>query len=92
MLDLHEFQATNSVSGKDNKQYIRLLYQVLVGREPDGAGLHGYLAQLDEKKLTRTDLARALIQSAEFQAKNPQLSTVRRTGSGAGLLNWALSR
>jgi hypothetical protein len=70
MLFSREFAQTHALANPDNRQYIDLLYQVLLDRHPDGGGLASYLAQLEKGSLTRADIAGALIASAEFRSKH----------------------
>lgn len=70
LLDSREFAAKHDLSGMDNQRYVDLLYQLLLARPPDGAGLMSYLARLENKTLSRPGLAREIIASEEFQTKH----------------------
>jgi hypothetical protein len=73
LLNSDEFADAHAIAGLDDGRYIALLYRVLVKREPDGGGLSSYLAQLEGKTLTRTDLGRIIIGSSEFRMRHPFL-------------------
>ncbi|MGD9478573.1 DUF4214 domain-containing protein [Shinella sp. G-2] len=69
LLASQEFRQKHAVADLDDRAYIDLLYQRLLGRPADGAGLEGYLADLNAGRATRATIARALVQSDEFTAR-----------------------
>lgn len=73
MLTSAEFNKMYVTSKTSNSDYVHLIYRLLFGRDPDGAGRSGYLSQLDQRKITRPDLISAMINSSEFRKKNPIL-------------------
>ena len=49
-----------------DETYVDLLYRTIMGREPDEAGKSGWVNQLKNGYLTRRDMLKAFIESAEF--------------------------
>ena len=56
-----------------NEDYVYWVYGLLLGREPDGQGNTDYVSQLNDGKLSRTELAIALVASGEFAQRHPRL-------------------
>lgn len=76
-----EFNEQYGTSTLGNSEFITLLYQLLLDREPDGAGLSSYVELIDSGALSRAGFASALIESSEFRAKQSLLfATAQRTG------------
>ena len=46
--------------------YVETLYRTILGREADEAGLAGWAEQLQNSRMTRRDILKALIESHEF--------------------------
>jgi hypothetical protein len=68
-----EFEQKYSVSQLNDTEFVKLLYHVLLGRGPDGAGLAGYLANLEHGSASRHKLQNDIIGSGEFKTKQPVL-------------------
>ncbi len=49
-----------------NEGFVTLLYQNVLGRDPDAAGLANWAAQLSSGALTRAEVVRGFVQSGEF--------------------------
>ena len=69
MLASDEVREKHSASLASDRDYVDLLYRLLLGRPADGAGLDGYVAQLQAGAASRETIARALMQSSEFSAR-----------------------
>ena len=54
-----------------NKHYLQLLYQQILGRPADSEGLTNYQQQLDNGTLNHAQVMQALIDSDEYQQKQP---------------------
>ncbi|HEX6001030.1 MAG TPA: DUF4214 domain-containing protein [Hyphomicrobiaceae bacterium] len=78
MLASEEFRATHGAATLDDAGFTRLLYRVLLNREPDD-GLAGYVAQLEQGAITRSGLARRILDSAEFAWRHPVLAPATRS-------------
>jgi hypothetical protein len=76
MLGSDEFTKRYTASNLSNSDFLVLMYRLLVGRDPDRAGLASYLAQLDAGSLSRTGVQRGIILSNEFRTKHRILSEV----------------
>jgi uncharacterized delta-60 repeat protein len=89
-----EFTAT--YGSLDNAQFVTLLYQNVLGRAPDAAGLAGWAALLDGGTYTRGQVLLGFSESAEYQAAmaNEVFVTMmyagmlRRTPEPAGFSGW----
>jgi hypothetical protein len=68
-----EFESAGRVGHAPQRDYVTLLYRTLLGREPDGAGLSGYVEALEKSAMKRVDVARMMIASAEFRQRHPVL-------------------
>lgn len=68
-----EFDARHQTSTLTDRQYVELIYRLMIGRDPDGQGLEAYSAQLSDGTLTRISMASSAMQSAEFAALHPAL-------------------
>ncbi|AWN41719.1 DUF4214 domain-containing protein [Methylobacterium durans] len=95
--DSFEFQSAHA--GADNATYVQDLYQAVLGRTGDDAGIQAWSSALDTQSLTRTDLAHVLTASTEFQTKYVQptdaafvdslyLGALGRHADDAGLQGW----
>jgi hypothetical protein len=73
LLQSEEFATRQGVSGLDDAAYVRLLYRLLLGREPDGAGLASYTSALAAGAMRREDLQRSIIGSSELRTRHPVL-------------------
>ena len=49
-----------------NEDFVKQLYRALMGREADAAGLTGWVAKLDDGKMTRTQVFEGFAGSDEF--------------------------
>jgi hypothetical protein len=56
-----------------NAQFVIRLYQLLLGRNPDGRGFADYVSQLDRNSLSRGQLQQALLGSSEFRSRQSML-------------------
>ncbi|GEP06519.1 DUF4214 domain-containing protein [Methylobacterium oxalidis] len=70
--DSLEFQSAHA--GANNATYVQDLYQAVLGRAGDEAGIQAWSAALDGQSLTRSDLAHVFTASTEFQTKFVQPS------------------
>jgi hypothetical protein len=53
----------------DNAGFVGLLYENVLGRAPDAAGLNAWVGGLNSGSLTRADVVLGFSESAEFQAR-----------------------
>lgn len=51
-----------------NREYVKVLYRVFMGREADASGLSYWVGQLDSKKRTRENVFNGFAGSKEFQS------------------------
>jgi hypothetical protein len=58
-----------------NADFVTLLYRLLLGRDPDAAGLESYVSKLATGGLSRTQVCEDVLNSDEFQAKQEVLFT-----------------
>lgn len=70
MLGSEEFEKTMRANAISHEDYVSFAYHLLLGRDPDGGGKADYIAQLDQKTLSRAALLQALMQSDEFRQKH----------------------
>ena len=73
------FDGQYGASALGTSEFITLVYQVLLDREPDGAGLSRYRELIDRGELSRNGLGEALIVSSEFRGKRPHLFSALQT-------------
>ncbi|MDH4989435.1 DUF4214 domain-containing protein [Aquamicrobium lusatiense] len=73
ILETSEFRRAHPVSRMTNANYIKGIYMLLLGREPDGRGLSDYLARLNRRELTPAQLALEIIRSDEFRSAHAVL-------------------
>jgi hypothetical protein len=73
MLGSAEFNSKHTARDLSNAGFVRLLYRLLLNREPDDAGRSAYLPRLETGSLTRSRLAAAIVDSAEFRQRHPIL-------------------
>ena len=66
-----EFEARYRPYSLSNESYVKLLFQLLLGREVDGYGLESYSGQLRAGEVTRLDIAEGILRSSEFAARYP---------------------
>jgi hypothetical protein len=75
LLQSDELGARHHLSSRvSDVDYVRLIYRILLDREPDGAGLAGYTSALAAGTMRRADLLRSIVVSAEFRALHPLLT------------------
>ncbi len=80
----------------DNTGFVTLLYNNVLGRPPDSAGLSQWVAWLNAGTLTRADVTNGFVTSAEFVSKTQNrvyaimlyIGFLRRAGETAGLDGW----
>jgi hypothetical protein len=68
-----ELGARHGVSTMSDTDYVRWLYRLLLGREPDGAGLASYTSALTVGAMRRADVLASIVGSAELRARHPLL-------------------
>jgi hypothetical protein len=73
LLQSEELGARHRVSTMSDTDYVRWLYRLLLGREPDGAGLASYTSALAAGPMRRADVLASLIGSAELRTRHPLL-------------------
>ncbi len=74
MIVSSEFVARYQSDRMSNREFVALLYRLLLMREPDGGGLAEYQLLLDDNRRDRLDTARALLKSYEFSVRHPVLA------------------
>jgi hypothetical protein len=57
-------------SKMSNREFVIMLYRLLLRREPDNVGLTSYVSQLERGALSRVNLQHEIISSNEFQSRN----------------------
>ncbi len=57
-------------SKMSNREFVVMLYRVLLRREPDNEGLMSYVSQLERGALSRVNLQHEIISSNEFRSRN----------------------
>ena len=65
-------------SKMSSREFVIMLYRLLLRREPDNVGLTSYVSQLESGALSRTDVQHELIASNEFRFQNAILFSVRK--------------
>ncbi|MEC3862649.1 DUF4214 domain-containing protein [Mesobacterium sp. TK19101] len=75
-----EFQ--QSYGSLDSTGFVTLLYNNVLNRAPDAQGLAGWVGQLDDGGLTRTEVVRGFAQSSEFAAATQAPLTTFMRGLG----------
>ena len=78
LLQSDEFANKYAVSKLSNANFVTLLYRLLLGRDPDGAGLNSYVSQLATGAMSRSKLYEAILYSDEFRSKQEALYTARK--------------
>jgi hypothetical protein len=73
MVGSEEFSASHKVPLLTDREYIRLLFQTLLGRAPDGIGEEAYLTSLQDGSRSRETLVLDIVGSEEFRSKHPLL-------------------
>jgi hypothetical protein len=73
LMESREFWQAQPVERMTSADYIKGIYMLLLGREPDGQGLSDYLARLGRRELTPPQLALELARSDEFRTAHPLL-------------------
>ena len=79
-----EFQATYGSS--TNAEFVTLLFNNVLGRDPAPAGLAQWVGQLDSGALTRTQVVQGFAQSGEFQANTADALEAWMRGQGGDRL------
>ena len=74
LLHSEELNDRHAVSRLGDRDYVRLLYRLLLGREPDGEGLASYTAALASGSMRRADVLRGILGSDELRNRHPLLS------------------
>ena len=71
MMQSDEFRERHRLVGISREDYVKFIYRLLLGRDPDGQGYSDYVASLQSGRSSQADIARSLILSDEFRAKHP---------------------
>ena len=75
LLQSDEFAGRYQIAAMTNADFVTLLYRLLLGRDPDAAGLEAYASKLAVGALSRTQVCEDVLNSDEFQAKQEVLFT-----------------
>ncbi len=73
MLTVERNEANAALQTLPNGEFVMRLYQLLLGRNPDGRGFADYVSQLDSNSLSRGDLQLAFLNSSEFRSRHALL-------------------
>ena len=73
MLDSPEFASKFGIIGLSDRDYVSFLFQLLLDRDPDDAGLGTYAHELKTGEASRASVAAGIVLSAEFQELHPIL-------------------
>jgi Domain of unknown function (DUF4214) len=73
MINSDEFRRKYETLAMTNGDFVILIYNLLLGRDPDGQGFSDYTAQLDRGSLSRDGLATSISGSDEFRSKHSLL-------------------
>src|SRR5262249_26833336 len=73
LLASDEFGDSHHLSRMSDDNYVRLLYRLLLGREPDGAGLASYTSALAAGRMLRAEVLASIIGSTELRTRHPLL-------------------
>jgi hypothetical protein len=65
-----ERQASDPLSSMD---FVRVIFGLFLGREPDGQGLKDYAGRLAAGTTTRAEVAGEIFRSSEFAERHPVL-------------------
>lgn len=87
MIASNEFAQRYATFTLPNRDYVSLLYRVLLDRDGDGYGVSTYQEALDADETNRMHVALGLMSSSEFKDKHPLLFEKRRQ---AWRLSWPL--
>jgi hypothetical protein len=79
MLASDEFIGRHSTMGLTDRDYVALLYRVLLDRDADAAGLESYAAELESGAMTRAGVALGLVNSSEFRSKHAPIFAASAT-------------
>lgn len=74
MLRSDAFETISKTRALSDRDYVRLIFRLLLDREPDGHGLETYVADLSRGALTRETIAARLASSKEFRERHPILA------------------
>jgi hypothetical protein len=69
-----EFKARYGWDKLTDREFVALLYQLLLMRQPDGGGLAEYAAALESKRSDRASIVGSFLKSYEFAVRHPILS------------------
>jgi uncharacterized delta-60 repeat protein len=72
----------NRYGSADNEAFVQLVYQNVLGREPDGAGLVHWTGQLDSGAMTRGEVMLAFSEGDEFRVRAGNETLVAITYAG----------
>ena len=75
LLQSDEFAGRYQIAAMTNADFVTLLYRLLLGRDPDAAGLESYVSKLATGALSRTQVCEDVLNSDEFHAKREVLFT-----------------
>ena len=75
LLQSDEFSGRYQIATMTNADFVTLLYRLLLGRDPDAAGLESYVSKLATGGLSRTQVCEDVLDSDEFRAKQDVLFT-----------------
>jgi hypothetical protein len=75
LLESDEFTAKYQLDAMSNTNFVTLVYRLLLGRDPDHAGLQSYVSQLSSGAIGRSQVYEAILNSDEFRAKQAALFT-----------------
>jgi hypothetical protein len=73
MINSDELTRKYETLAMTNGDFVILIYNLLLGRDPDGQGFSDYTAQLHRGSLSRDSLAMSIIGSDEFRSKHSLL-------------------
>lgn len=77
LLESEEFADKYKLASLNNEQFVTLLYRLLFNRDPDGAGLSGYVSDLEAGELSRSEMFERLVYSDEFRNVQAALYSAR---------------
>lgn len=74
LLASEEFAVRHEPDMMSDAEFVSLIFRLVLGREPDNAGLDAYVTQLASQKLSRANVALGAIGSSEFAARYAALA------------------
>jgi hypothetical protein len=75
MLQSDEFERSHGINALSAKDYVALIYRILLSKNPDAAVLEKTAGDIDSGRLTRANLQKTIIESAEFKLQHPILDS-----------------